>query len=167
MASLTLEERGAYNTVLNLIYANGGAIDDDYKFIAGWLRVDLRVWKRIRQRLIEGGKLYINGLTLRNSRADREVDAARHRYLSASQAGVSSATKRKATLSFLKDLSPMAVGGSVQLTRIQTKNLTTSLQSTPPRAGESGSDEGLTDEKITATASSELAAISRRKGWVQ
>jgi hypothetical protein len=65
MASLTLEERGAYNTILDLIYAHDGAIDDDHKFIAGGLRVDLRVWKRIRQRLIEGGKLYINGSTLR------------------------------------------------------------------------------------------------------
>jgi uncharacterized protein YdaU (DUF1376 family) len=167
MASLTLEERGAYNTILDLIYAHDGAIDDDHKFIAGWLRVDLRVWKRIRQRLIEGGKLYINGSTLRNGRADWEVDAAQHRYLSASQAGVSSATKRKATLSILKDLSPTAVGGSVQLTRIQNKNLSTSLQSTTPRARGSGSDKELTDEKTTATASSELVAISRRKGWVQ
>ena len=79
MASLTLEERGAYNTVLDLIYAHGGAIDDDSKFIAGWLRVDVRVWRRIRRRLIEGGKLYANGPTLRNARADREVDAGQHR----------------------------------------------------------------------------------------
>ena len=49
MASLTLEERGAYNTVLDLIYAHDGAVDDNDRFLAGWCRVDIRVWKRIQR----------------------------------------------------------------------------------------------------------------------
>src|SRR5262245_49998526 len=106
MASLTLEERGAYNTVLDLIYAHGGAVDDDYTFIAGWLRVDVRVWKRIRSRLIEAGKLYPNGPTLRNARADQEVDAAQHRYLSAAEAARSKHAKSKAEINLLKNLAP-------------------------------------------------------------
>ena len=167
MPSLTLEERGAYNTVLDLIYAHGGAVDDDYKFIAGWLRVDVRVWRRIRRRLIDGGKLYANGPTLRNARADREVDAAQHRYLSAAEAARIKHAKSKAEINFLKNLAPATAPAPAVLTRIQNKNLTTSLQSIPPRARESGSDEGLTDEKTIATASTELVAISRRKGWVQ
>jgi uncharacterized protein YdaU (DUF1376 family) len=163
MASLTLEERGAYNTVLDLIYVHGGAADDDDKFIAGWLRVDVRVWKRIRRRLIENGKLYANGPTLRNARADREVDAAQHRYLSASEAGVSSASKRRSTLNILKGLPPTAAGRSVELTRTKNKNLTTSLQSTTPPARANDDDDGSSDEEKAQTASPYLLASEQRR----
>ena len=32
MAVLTLEERGAYNTVLDLIYTHDGSVDDDDRY---------------------------------------------------------------------------------------------------------------------------------------
>jgi uncharacterized protein YdaU (DUF1376 family) len=167
MASLTLEERGAYNTVLDLIYAHGGAVDDDYKFIAGWLRVDVRVWRRIRQRLIDDGKLYVNGPGLRNARADREIDAAQHRYLSAAEAARSKHAKSKVETNLLKNLAPATAHAPALLTRIQNKNLTSSPLSISPRAREDGGVEGLADQKQPATASAELIALSRRRGWVQ
>lgn len=88
MHELTLEERGAYNTVLDLMYARDGDLQDDDKFIAGWLRVDVRVWKRIRARLLELGKLCldING-RLYNRRVDEEVLRALGRSYAAQQAG--------------------------------------------------------------------------------
>jgi len=76
MKLLTLEERGAYNTVLDLIYLREGKLDDDLRFVAGWLGVDVRVWKRIRARLMELGKLYSKEGLLLNGRADREVATA-------------------------------------------------------------------------------------------
>jgi uncharacterized protein YdaU (DUF1376 family) len=76
MACLTLEERGAYNTVLDLIYLHDGSVDDDLRYIAGFLRVDVRIWKRIRNRLVELGKLYNGDGKLRNKRADVEVRSA-------------------------------------------------------------------------------------------
>jgi hypothetical protein len=95
MAVLTLEERGAEITITDLIYAHDGAIDDDAKLIAGWLRVDVRVWKRIRQRLLDLGKFYILGNKLRSAAADREVDAALSRIRSAGEAGLASQAKRE------------------------------------------------------------------------
>jgi len=86
MMILTLEERGAYNTILDLIYSHGGELCDDQRFIAGWLRCDVRVWKRIRARLIDLKKLYLQDGVLRNSRADAEVDEALSRVLSARHA---------------------------------------------------------------------------------
>lgn len=94
MMGLTLEERGAYNTILDLIYSQAGALPDDSRFISGWLRVDVRVWKRLRQRLIDLGKLYILEGTIRNSRADREVDDALSRVTSARYAGRASALSK-------------------------------------------------------------------------
>ena len=103
IAGLTLEERGAYLTVLELIYSNDGAVEDDDRLIAGWLRVHVRIWRRIRVRLLEVGKLYVNGPNLRNERADREVSAALERIRSAAQAGIRSAEKRSADIKVLKN----------------------------------------------------------------
>lgn len=94
MMELTLEQRGAYNTVLDLIYTRDGNLTDDDRFIAGWLRVDVRVWKRIKQHLIDVGKLYISDGLLRNSRADVEVLSALHRVGSARDAGKASGRAR-------------------------------------------------------------------------
>lgn len=94
MACLTLEERGAYNTVLDLIYSLEGNLRDDDHYIAHWLCCDVRVWRRIRRRLIDLEKLYLHGGKLRNTRADDEIDKALHRVASAREAGLASAAKR-------------------------------------------------------------------------
>lgn len=73
MMHLSLEERGAYNTVLDLIYARANKLPDDDRFICGWLRCDIRVWKRIKAKLIEDQKLYVEGGLLRNFRATSEI----------------------------------------------------------------------------------------------
>lgn len=96
MMALSLEERGAYNTLLDLIYTHDGELGDDARFICGWLRCDIRVWKRIRQRLLDLGKIYLVGGKLRNSRADDEVDAAQHRISNSARAGRASAARRAA-----------------------------------------------------------------------
>lgn len=109
MMELTLEERGAYNTVLDLIYSHDGSVDDDERFIAGWLRCDVRVWRRIRAKLIDLGKLYVDGPSLRNDRADVEVDRGLHRLASAAEAGRSSARKRSAESNKNNKLNPTSV----------------------------------------------------------
>src|SRR5262245_58200962 len=94
MMELTLEERGAYNTVLDLIYTHDGAIEDNAPVIAGWLRVDPRIWRRLRKRLLSTGKIYIHAGCIRNERADEEVAKALHRVAVAAEAGIASARSR-------------------------------------------------------------------------
>jgi uncharacterized protein YdaU (DUF1376 family) len=94
MMGLSLEERGAYNTVLDLIYTRDGNLPDDERFVAGWLGVDVRVWRRIKNRLIDLGKLYVTEGMLRNSRADVEVLSALSRVGSAQDAGRASARSK-------------------------------------------------------------------------
>lgn len=117
MMELSLEERGAYNTVLDLIYSRDGKLHDDDRFVAGWLRVDLRVWKRIKRSLIERGKLYQAEGFLRNERADVEVLEALSRVTSAQEAGRSSARSKAAKLDSEnkqnKDLDSTGVGTPV------------------------------------------------------
>jgi hypothetical protein len=73
MMGLTLEERGAYNTVLDLIYSHDDRLVDDDRFIAGWCQCDVRVYRRIKDKLIEAKKLVTSDGFLRNFRATSEV----------------------------------------------------------------------------------------------
>ncbi len=79
MMGLTLEERGAYGTALDLIYSHADQLPDDDRFIAGWCGCDVRVWRRIRAKLMSLGKLSTDEGFLRNGRATSEVDEALHR----------------------------------------------------------------------------------------
>lgn len=73
MRSLTLEERGAYTTILDLIYLRDGSVPDDPMFISGWLGVFPKTWNRIRKVLIDAGKLVPDSGVLTNRRATKEV----------------------------------------------------------------------------------------------
>ena len=76
MMELTLEERGAYNTILDLIYCRDGILVDNPAAIIPWLGCDLRMWKTIRKNLINKGKLYVHNGCLHNQRADEEIPDA-------------------------------------------------------------------------------------------
>lgn len=56
---LTLEEKGAYSLVLDLMYVRGGPIADEPRYIAGVCNCSVRKWNTIRQRLIDLGKIEV------------------------------------------------------------------------------------------------------------
>ncbi len=140
---LSLEERGAYNTVLDLIYTKDGRVLDDDRFLAGWMRVDVRIWRRLRRRLIDLGKLYVAGEYLRNERADAEVDSALSRVASAEEAGRASAAKREAERRIIKGLAPTSVERTPQLpTTTSTSRKNTTTTSLPRNRAREDSREG-------------------------
>ncbi len=100
MMGLTLDERGAYNTVLDLVYAHDGRLPDNDREIASWLRVDIKRWRRIRKRLIEKGKLYPYAGELHNRKADEVCEMALRKVVLATEA----ANKRWAEYNRIKDL---------------------------------------------------------------
>lgn len=57
MRRLTLEQRGAYNTLLDLIYSRGGPVPDDDRWLAGYMGVSVRKWLIIRADLISAGRI--------------------------------------------------------------------------------------------------------------
>ena len=79
MIQLTLEERGAYNTVLDLIYMADGSLPDEPAAVCKWLGTNARRWQRIRATLIKKKKLYVLGGHIRNERADRVIAHAHKR----------------------------------------------------------------------------------------
>lgn len=73
--SLSLEERGAYQTVLDMIYDHGGPIHDNERLLAGYMQCSVRKWKMLREALLSKGKIYLtrDGM-ISNSRAEKEFE---------------------------------------------------------------------------------------------
>jgi hypothetical protein len=57
MIGLTLEERGVYNTVLDLLYSTWRPLEDDRPFLANWCGCAVQKLNPIVRRLIEKGRL--------------------------------------------------------------------------------------------------------------
>lgn len=73
---LSLEEKGAYSLVLDLIYDRGGPIPDDPRYIAGVCGCSVRRWNAIRERLLSAGKIVATDGRLSNARAEKEIKNA-------------------------------------------------------------------------------------------
>jgi uncharacterized protein YdaU (DUF1376 family) len=76
---LTLEERGAYSDIIDLIFMNDGPVLDDISQVAWRLRVHPNKWRALRRRLLALGKLFITNGYLHNERA-KEVMSEREAY---------------------------------------------------------------------------------------
>jgi Protein of unknown function (DUF1376) len=160
MMRLTLELRGAYATLIELIHAHDGGVDDDPRFIAGVLCVDVRVWKRIRARLVELGKIYVRDGQLRNERADRAIEEGQLRWLSASEAGRASARKRGYGIRKINGMQTTTVQRTLEPSTT-TKKESSYLES-------EHAETQRTNEKRTSpvlTTSPELQALISRKRW--
>ncbi|WP_081780528.1 YdaU family protein [Sulfitobacter sp. 20_GPM-1509m] len=71
-AGMSLEEKGAYGLVLDLIYMMGArGLPDDPQYIAGQIGTSVRKWNSLRKSLIERGKLYADNGIISNKRADK------------------------------------------------------------------------------------------------
>jgi uncharacterized protein YdaU (DUF1376 family) len=101
MMNMTLEECGAYNKILDLIYLHDGSLIDDPKEICRWLNCNAKTWRRVRTRLMDLGKLYIHGGCLHNQRADEEIVKIKRKVDQATSA----ADQRWATYNEIKRLS--------------------------------------------------------------
>ena len=74
---LSLETKGAYAIVLDLIYMRDGRLQDDARYIAGQLGCSVRKWTAIRDELIARGKLVVQLGFISNFRADYLLEDTR------------------------------------------------------------------------------------------
>lgn len=118
MSMLTPEERGIYNTVLDLIYDSDNQLRDDERFISGWCNCDVRVWRRVKMRLVQLEKLGTETIAgevfVRNARASRGVDEALGRHLSAQDAAFIKHGMSMAELREIKRLRSAAGGAGAK-----------------------------------------------------
>lgn len=75
MMPLTLEERGAYNTLLDMIYDRGGPLIDNERLLAGYMNCSIRKWRQIRESLLAKRKIAIDrDGCIANRRAQKEIE---------------------------------------------------------------------------------------------
>ncbi|WP_245412512.1 YdaU family protein [Candidatus Liberibacter solanacearum] len=55
---LTLEQKGAYSIIIDLMYDRGGALPDNDKYIAGVCGCSIRKWRSIRIVLEKANKIF-------------------------------------------------------------------------------------------------------------
>ena len=98
---LSLEEKGAYSLILDLLYDRGRPLPDDPRYIAGVCGCSVRKWNAIRDRLIEAGKITVRDGTISNPRFDKEAETAakisRERAENGAKGGIKSGETRAAT----------------------------------------------------------------------
>jgi uncharacterized protein YdaU (DUF1376 family) len=96
MQRLNLEQRGAYNTILDLIYLHDGKLIDDDRFLAGNMGADIRKWRNVKKQLLALGRISIRDGYIHDDVADVEAEVALNRIESARHAGQKSAEARRA-----------------------------------------------------------------------
>jgi uncharacterized protein YdaU (DUF1376 family) len=97
MERMTLAERGAYTTLLDMIYDRAGPVPDEDRMLAGIMLVSVRAWKAMRARLIELGKIEPvetpHGQALHNWRAMTELENQSKRSRKNAESGAKGGVK--------------------------------------------------------------------------
>lgn len=98
MERMSLEDRGAYTTLLDMMYDRAGPVPDEDRMLAGKMLVSVRAWKIIRARLIESGKIEVvetpNGPGLFNDRAANELEKQTKRSRKNAESGAKGGRKK-------------------------------------------------------------------------
>lgn len=98
MERMSLEDRGAYTTLLDMMYDRAGPVPDEDRMIAGKMLVSTRAWRTIRARLIEAGKVEVvdtpKGPALINDRAREELEKQTNRSRKNAESGAKGGRKK-------------------------------------------------------------------------
>lgn len=70
---MSLELKGAYIMLLNLIYTRNGPVDDEDGYLARYVGCSIRKWQKLRLELVGLGKIKVVDGLIHNSRADEEL----------------------------------------------------------------------------------------------
>lgn len=166
MRALTLEERGAYQTILDLIYDYGRPISDDPRWLAGWLGVSVRKWSALRAALIQKGKIAVSDGVISNSRALSEIEKAVKRQRVLSESGVRGGNKSAETrASLLKTKGPEASHpssepASEQVATLKLKTDTVQDSSSSPLRARVAHDVGLWKQRLADATEMAGAALN-------
>jgi uncharacterized protein YdaU (DUF1376 family) len=174
MAGLTLEQIGAYNLIIDRLYALDGLLPDDDAAIARAFHVDIRQWKRVKAELLVKGKIRIttdgmldaNGVRSRRLLANFRSTSAKH------AADVRWTNYRKA-----KEINTAAMPAG-NATYNYNKNSSTNVEvQQADNCGKQGWPEATDNSKAVpkpkaptpprqSTGSAQLKASLRAKGWI-
>jgi len=169
MSELTLEQVGAYNLLIDLLYARDGIVPDDDVAVAHMIYRDPRTWRVMKKQLMAAGKVRVTneGLLTANG-----VEAGLSRANLRSEISRRAATQRWDRFRLAKKIKdrPMQTQCDGNATKTKSKNSEYSLplEHAKPLAVDNG--ENSNGEAVPATTRStgtgELKAALRAKGWI-
>jgi uncharacterized protein YdaU (DUF1376 family) len=166
MAELNLEQRGAYYSILDLLYARDGIVPDDDLVVARMIRVHWRSWRALKKQLMAAGKIRVttDGLLTANRVSDTLKNASR---LSQDQRRrVSKRWQEYKNANEIKNSAP-TIRGNTSKTIINNSEISTSVEKAKPLVV--NDVENVADATIVSTAKStgtdELKALIKRK-WL-
>jgi len=94
-SKLNLEQRGAYNTLLDLMYSEGGYIEECERRMAAEMGVSTRKYRSLRDQLIKAGKVYYpTAGFLSNRRVEEEIQRRTKRSVKAKESGAQGGRKK-------------------------------------------------------------------------
>jgi uncharacterized protein YdaU (DUF1376 family) len=67
MAELNFEQRGAYCSLIDLLYARDGIVPDNDVFVCRIFHCSVRTWRRLKIDLIAAGKIWVDEAGLLNA----------------------------------------------------------------------------------------------------
>jgi uncharacterized protein YdaU (DUF1376 family) len=91
---LTPEDRGIYVQIVMLIYARGGRIDNDPKWISGWCNCSSRLVAASISRLVQMDVIQLSAGIITQRRVGRELTAKRAQIESGANGGRKTADKK-------------------------------------------------------------------------
>jgi uncharacterized protein YdaU (DUF1376 family) len=165
MAELSLEQRGAYYSILDVLYSRDGIVPDNDKLVARMINVHWRTWKAVKRQLMAAGKLRVNfGLLEANGVSEELLRVSR-----LSQDQRRRASKRWQEFKKAKEINgtPYATrGNATNNNKYIYRDLTDSETSKTEDVDEV-ENFGAVERPSTAEriGSDELGAIIRAKRW--
>ena len=165
MAELNLEQRGAYYSILDLLYSRDGIVPDDDRAVARMIRVHWRTWRSLKKQLMAAGKLRvtIDGLLDANRVSDTLKSASR----------MSQEQRRRASKRWQEYKNAREINGSayaIRGTATKTNNnilrdLTDSETSKNEDVDNEENFGAIGQSSTNSIGSGELEAIIRAKRW--
>lgn len=76
MAELTMQERGAYNTIIDLLYSRDGVVADDDEMLRRVLGCHGNEWRAVKAKLIAKGKIRVEAGMIKARRVDEVISEA-------------------------------------------------------------------------------------------
>lgn len=164
MVGLTLEERGAYITILNLIYARGGPIPEDSWWITSQLGCTARAWAKVRASLVLKRKLRaveIDGEPhLTNPRAESEIAEREKLSRTFSDAGRNGGRKSKSKSNENNDESEARLKPGLSLVKAISDTDTEGSVS-PPDGEDTGAEAPPTDPNTKAWLAAKTLLVAQ------
>ena len=166
MAELSLEQRGAYYSILDVLYSRDGIVPDDDRLVARMINVHWRTWRAVKRQLMAAGKLRVNfGLLEANGVSEELLRVSR----------LSQDQRRRASKRWQEFKKAKEINGTPYATAGNATNNYNKKDSSNNSESETGVAEDVADGENFGTVerpstaerigSDELGAIIRAKRW--